>query len=140
MTIPEQQIQAILTRLQAVPGLGSAAVQRTDVYAVERQQRPAIDLMDSGFKVEASRCGCWWDLPMQPTIRILANDAAQLDTLVQAVVARLDKPWPVASAKVAIDIVSFVVSRADTGVWSYLLKLNITGLRCKPYDLSAAHA
>lgn len=57
MTLPEQQIQAILARLQAVPGLGSAAVQRTDVYAVERQQRPAIDLMDAGFKVEPSRCG-----------------------------------------------------------------------------------
>lgn len=42
MTPPEQQIQAIVARMQAVPGLGSGGVQRTDVYAKEHQQRAVL--------------------------------------------------------------------------------------------------
>lgn len=42
MTPPEQQIQAVVARSQAVPGLGAGGVQRADFYAKEHQQRAVL--------------------------------------------------------------------------------------------------
>lgn len=141
-SLPEQVLIELQARCSAVPGIvippGASLIDRGDVAYTERGDRPAVAILETGHRITASQCGCYWSIAMQPQVRITADSAATRDSVTNAVIASLQAAWPVMGVTVLPVDAKSLVARVDSSPWAYLVQLEVKGLRCKAYHLDQA--
>lgn len=136
MTLPEQILQSLQTRTATLP-LSSIGVRRGDQFATEREQWPNCDIADGVFK-KYKFSDCVWQWIGSPQVRIIANDEAERDTLLDLFIGTLAEPWPVSVGDVTPETIEYRRGGADKTAFVAVVTLSIGPFATRAYDLSTS--
>ena len=127
MTLYEQTLNELRTRLASIPGLGAAGVMRGDTFSPEREQfdGAAIDIADGTLTLVKTVQDCEWQFTANPQVRITALTESERDRVLDLAVGELADVWPVPRTNVAFTTAEYRRGGADRTAFTVIISLRV---------------